>query len=159
MIKMGKIIKKLKELWGKVPDRRGRSNRKTYRIADVMMCAFSVFFMQCPSFLSFQRDMKRKKKRSNARTLFGIEKIPCDQQIKNIIDGIEEKEIGSAYKWVISELEERGELESYKCIENTLAVALDGLTYHSSTTIHCEKCSKRRDNQGKSITITMHCYQ
>ena len=72
-LKLGKIIKKFKEFWSKLPDKRKKSNRTTYTMSDAAMSAFAVFFMQCPSFLAFQRDMKKKKKRSNAETLFEIE--------------------------------------------------------------------------------------
>ena len=152
-LKMGKIIKQFKEYWSKLSDKRKASNRTNYTMTDAALSAFAVFFMQCPSFLAFQRDMKKKKKRSNAEMLFAIENVPCDQQVKNILDPLEASEIDSAYKWVLSELEVGDYLEEYKCIENTMPIALDGLTYHSSTKIHCDCCSTRRDSQG-----TMHYY-
>ena len=152
-LKLEKIIKKFKEFWSKLPDKRKKSNRTTYTMSDAAMSAFAVFFMQCPSFLAFQRDMKKKKKRSNAGTLFQIENIPCNQQVKNILDPVEASEISGAYKWVLSELDEAGYLDEYNCLENTKPIALDGLTYHSSTKIHCDCCSTRRDNQG-----TVHYY-
>ena len=46
-----------------------------------MKSAFSVFFMQSRSFLDHQRLMNSQKGRDNAASLFGIERIPCDNQI------------------------------------------------------------------------------
>lgn len=152
-LKQGKIVKQFKKYWSELSDKRKPSNRMTYTMSDAALSAFAVFFMQCPSFLSFQRDMKKKKKRSNAETLFEIENIPCDQQVKNILDPVEASEIDNAYKWVLSELEDAGYLEEYTCLENTKSIALDGLTYHSSTKISCDCCSTRRDSQG-----TVHYY-
>ena len=48
--------------------------------------AFSVFFMQSRSFLDHQRLMQSQKGRDNAASLFGIERIPCDNQIRNLLD-------------------------------------------------------------------------
>ncbi len=49
-----------------------------YSLSAAGLAAFSVFFMQSPSFLAYQRDMENRKGKSNAATLFGIERIPTD---------------------------------------------------------------------------------
>ena len=41
-----------------LPDRRTRPNR-IYEMADAVLGAFAVFFVQSPSFLAHQRDMQR----------------------------------------------------------------------------------------------------
>ena len=60
-----------------LPDRRTGKNLK-YSMADIGMAAFSVFFMQSPSFLSHQRALAARRGRSNAETLFSLSAIPCD---------------------------------------------------------------------------------
>ena len=50
------------------PDPRRGSNG-TYRIADIGMAAFSVFFMQSPSFLAHQRRLQEGHGRSNCASL------------------------------------------------------------------------------------------
>ena len=62
------------------------------------MSAFSVFFMQSPSFLAHQRDMKLRKGRSNAESLFHLRDIPSDNQIFEI-SWIRSVQIN--YKWSI----------------------------------------------------------
>ena len=57
-------------------------------MCDVASSAFSVFFMQSPSFLAYQRDMQRRKGQNNARSLFGVERIPSDPQIRNLLDPV-----------------------------------------------------------------------
>lgn len=44
----------------------------------------SVFFMQSASFLAHQQAMQDKRQRNNANSLFGIEMIPNDPQIRNL---------------------------------------------------------------------------
>src|SRR5512139_690632 len=59
-----------------------------YDIADAALGAFAVFFTQSPSFLAYQRDMQRRKGRNNAQSLFGIDQVPTDPQIRNLLDPI-----------------------------------------------------------------------
>ncbi len=129
-LKMSNIVKKFKESWSGLRDIRKKSNRLTYPMAEIALSAFSVFFMQSPSFLSHQRDMEEKKRGNNARSLFQIETIPCNQQIRNVLDPVKPDEISAEFFWLVEELEQAGHLASYNWFEKTKAIALDGLTYH-----------------------------
>lgn len=148
-LKMSRFVQQFKERWNKLTDVRKKSNRLTYTIAEIALSAFSVFYMQSPSFLSHQRDMEQKKRSSNARTLFKLEQIPCDQQIRNVLDHVAAEEINDDFFWLVNELDRGGHLSEYESFAATKAIALDGLTYHSSTEIHCDCCSTRRDAHGK----------
>jgi len=50
------------------------------------LSAFSMFFMQSESFLSYQRALENGQKRSNCQTLFEIGKIPSDNYIRSMLD-------------------------------------------------------------------------
>jgi hypothetical protein len=67
------------------PDKR-RGLNTTYAMADIGMAAFSVFFMQSPSFLAHQRRFEAGHGRSNAASLFGIAKLPSDNHIRDMLD-------------------------------------------------------------------------
>ena len=82
-LSLSKIMKRFQTSWQKLPDHRQPSNNTRYQIADAAKAAFSVFFMQSPSFLAHQRDMHQRKGRDNVGTLFGAENIPTDVQIRN----------------------------------------------------------------------------
>ena len=69
-----------------LPDRRTGEN-SFYSMADIALAAFALFFIQCPSFLSFQQNMDKAHGRNNARSLFGIERIPCDNHIRQTLAG------------------------------------------------------------------------
>ena len=72
------------------PEHREGKN-KQYELVDAGMSAFSVFYMQEASFLSWQEEMEKKQGKNNARSLFGIERIPSTVQIRNLLDPIEAK--------------------------------------------------------------------
>ena len=67
------------------PDKR-RGINTTYSMGDIGMAAFSVFFMQSPSFLAHQRRLEQGHGRSNCASLFGIIKIPSDNHIRDMLD-------------------------------------------------------------------------
>ncbi len=69
-----------------LPDDRKPGNNTKYQVEDAVKAAFSVFFTQSPSFLEHQRLMKSSKGKDNASSLFGIKKIPCDNQIRNLLE-------------------------------------------------------------------------
>ena len=62
------------------PDQRTGTNVR-YSMADIGMGAFSLFFVQSPSFLDFQRRLEAGHGRSNCQTLFGMSRIPTDNHI------------------------------------------------------------------------------
>ena len=67
------------------PDTRKGKN-KHYTVRDAALGAFAVFFTQSPSFLAYQRAMTARKGQSNAPTLFGLTRIPSDNQIRALLD-------------------------------------------------------------------------
>ena len=72
----------------KLPDSRQNGWNYRYKLSDVLKYAFGVFFFQYPSLLDFQRKMKEQRRRNNMETVFGINEIPSDTQIRNVLDGI-----------------------------------------------------------------------
>jgi hypothetical protein len=70
------------------PDRRVRKNC-LYTMRDTALAAFSVFYLQCPSFLSHQQLMHEHWCGDNARTLFGIDDIPTDNCIRQLLDPVD----------------------------------------------------------------------
>ena len=70
----------------KIKDPRSKSNAKKLKISDAMLSAFAMFFMQSQSFLEYQRQLQSRSGKDNVQSIFGVEKIPSDPQIPNILD-------------------------------------------------------------------------
>jgi hypothetical protein len=132
----------LEESFGGLPDVRTGHNM-TYRMRDAAMAAFSVFFMQSPSFLAHQRAMEDKQQRNNAASLFGLEKIPSDPQIRNLLDPVTPAALSAPFWAIFQLLEEAGGLHSYRCLDGQWLVSLDGTQYFSSSKVHCAQCTVR----------------
>lgn len=134
-----------------VKDPRQVSNGQRYSLRDVLLGAFSVFFMQCESFLEHQRQMQSRQGKDNAQTLFGLGQIPTMLQSRNIVDKVAAQELFAVFDWVYQSLRKEGHLKPYQCLGGHLLVTLDGTQYFSSEKIHCERCSSRTHKNG-SVT-------
>ena len=129
------------------PDpRKGMNSR--YSMRDITLSAFSVFFTQSPSFLSYQRSMQQQKGSNNGRTIFGIEKLPTDVQIRNVLDGVVYRCLDPVFIGVVNFLRESNDLESYRVLANQLLVCMDGTEFFNSNALSCPFCSTRTRADG-----------
>jgi hypothetical protein len=133
-----------------LPDHRKAGANTRYSIKNAALGAFSVFHMQSPSFLDHQKHLQRTKGRNNARTLFGVEHIPCDNQIRNLLDPFRPNYLDGVYLEVFEALEQHGLLSNFRVLDGQLLVALDGTQYHSSNKIHCPNCLRRQSSKGQT---------
>jgi len=123
-----------------LPDGRRSGHNLSYRLSDALICAFCIFFFQHPSALAFQRQMQEKRRRNNIASIFGVEEIPSDTQIKTLLDRIEPDAFGGVFDDSLRAAEERGALDSYRVLDDGVLIALDGVWYHSSEKISCKRC-------------------
>ncbi len=115
------------------------------------MSAFSVFFTQCPSFLDFQERMQKKHNKNNAQSIFGVHQLPSTSQISNLLDPIPPETLYPVLADVGDQLYQNGCLESFRSINNTLLVALDGTDSVSSEKISCPCCTQQLLKNGKTL--------
>ena len=124
-----------------LPDSRKASPNLKYQVRDAALSAFAVFVTQSPSFLAHQRDMERLKGRNNAQSLFQVEHIPSDNQIRNILDSIPASQLSELFWQLFAQIEASGLLQTHVGLENHLLCALDGVYYFASEQIHCVNCT------------------
>ncbi len=125
------------------PDKR-RGLNTTYRMADIGMAAFSVFFTQSPSFLAHQRRLEHGHGRSNCESLFQIARIPSDNHIRDMLDPAEPQRLHPVFADTVAALERiTSGLETFRRLGDHVLIALDGTEYFCSKTIHCQHCSTR----------------
>src|SRR5919197_1313307 len=82
------IIKVLGTTFSVVADGRVAEQCR-YVLADTLLSGFAMMFFQHPSLLQFQRAMAKKHQRCNLQTIFGVQEIPSDTQMREILDGVE----------------------------------------------------------------------
>lgn len=135
-LRVERLIKKLKQIFDEFPDlRKGKNNQ--YEMADAGLGAFSVFFTQCASFLEHQEEIKRRKGRSNAESLFEMVNIPSDNHIRGLLDPVLPKLLSPMYRIIFQRLEQTGILDQMRSHAKSLLIAIDGTEYFSSQKIQC----------------------
>jgi len=116
-------------------------------LADVLMSAFAMFSLKSPSLLAF--DQQRAE--GNLHTIYGIERVPCDTYMREILELVSPKSLRPVFKSLFRHLQRGKALEEMVFLDGYYLLALDGTGYFSSTTIHCESCLQRVHRNG-SIT-------
>ena len=154
---LNQIIKLLRKEFKKLPDKRGRKHVE-YAIEDIALSAFSLFYFQSKSWLDFQRNMFTRTGKSNAKSFFGIEKIPSDNHIRDVLDDIRVEQLQPIFDGIYHLLLKKETLQEYQYFDRTLLVLLDGTYYHSSRKIHCAHCQTKTksDAKGKMYTEYYH---
>jgi len=148
-LKLGRLVKRLKETINQFPDPRTGKNSH-FEMVDAGMGGFSVFFTQSVSFLAHQRAMKLTKGGSNAERLFEMGTLPSDNQIRSLLDPVGPDHLGGLFKEIFSVLDQTGLLETWRSYSGQLLMVLDGTEYFSSQKIHCEQCNHRMLNKGET---------
>ena len=125
-----------------MPDRCTGKNL-VYRIGDIGMVVFACFFMQLPSFLAFQRMLEDRCGDSNARTLFGMDRTPRDNHIRQTLDGVPLEHFDDVFISVARDLDRKGALRGMRRLGDRTLIALDGTESFNSDKVKCDNCSTR----------------
>src|SRR3954467_12626012 len=131
---------------GLVDKRQGQTCR--YTMADIGLAAFSVFFMQSPSFLAHQRTLAAGHGRSNCQTLLGMSAIPSDNHIRQMLDGNSPAAFDGLFIKALETVAAADGLSAFRRLGGRLLIALDGTEHHCSRKIGCPQCSTRRRADG-----------
>jgi hypothetical protein len=136
--------------------RSGFTNIPDYRpgdpdisLTDALMSAFAMFSLKSPSLLAFDKE----RTEGNLETIYGIERVPCDTFMREILDPVSPESLRPSFKGVFRQLQRGKALEAMTFLDSHYLVALDGTGYFSSKTIHCASCLHKQHRNG-SITYS-----
>jgi hypothetical protein len=107
--------------------------------------------MQSPSFLEYQRQLHHRQGHDNAQTLFGVEPIPCDNQIRTLLDPIAPRYFPPVFFEGFAHREQQHWFDPFRVLDEQLFVALDGTQYFSSQALHCQNCLTRQLANGQTL--------
>lgn len=113
-------------------------------LTDALLSAFAMFSLKSPSLLAFDKD----RTAGNLQRVYGIERVPCDTAMREILDPVEPESLWPFFKGVFRALQRGKALEAMVFVEGHSLLALDGTGYFSSTQIHCESCLETHHRNG-----------
>jgi len=139
----------LRGVCGSFPDER-QWRPDNIAIADAGLAAFSLFFMQSESFLAHQRRMEHGRNASNRKTLFGIEKIPSDNHIRELLGPAPPELLEPCFEHTLEQMRQHGGMKDFERLGGRVLIALDGSEYFCSEKRGCPRCLTRKRSNGKT---------
>src|SRR5271167_3458227 len=134
----------LRSRFASLPD--PRSGEVEIPLADALMSAFAMFSLKDPSLLAF--DHRRHNPNDNFRTIYGINRVPCDSQMRDILDPIDPANLRAPFREVFRRLQRGQVLKRFVYLDGHYLLSLDGTTYFSSSKIHCSSCLEKHHRNG-----------
>ena len=124
-----------------------RSGKPDIALTDALLSAFALFSLKSPSLLAFDQE----RTEGNVQRVYGIERVPCDTAMREILDPVEPESLRPLFKYVFRALQRGKVLEEMVFVEGHYLLALDGTGYFSSNQMHCASCLETPHRHG---TIT-----
>lgn len=125
-----------------------RADNQKISLVDALMSAFAIFSLKDPSLLAFD---ERRAKDGNLKRLYGIETIPCDTQMRTILDEVDPEDIRPLYKDVFRQLQRGKVMEKMVFMEDSYLLTLDGTGYFASKEVHCPSCLEKKSSKTGEI--------
>jgi hypothetical protein len=131
-----------------IPDSRTNAS---IPLSDALMSGFAMFSLKDPSLLAF--DDRRQDPNDNFRTIYGIQSVPSDTQMRAILDPVDPVVLRPLFGDVFRRLQRGKALEAFAYLDGHYLLSLDGTTYFSSTKVHCDSCLEKH-HRGGGITYS-----
>jgi len=135
----------------------GRASEQCrYSLPDTLLSGFAMRVFQHPSLWPFQRAMHQKRRRCNLQTIFGVQEVPSETQLREIWDGGEGEGLRARLPQLWEKVRRAGwggrfttTLPSGQHQGTYSTVALEGSAYFRSTTVQCRQCLRQSDSKGR----------
>jgi len=125
-----------------------RRKQKRIDLKDILMSALAMFSLKCPSLLDFEKRTRQEK--TNLRAVFDIQRIPCDTQMRTVLDKVPDSEVRSVLVESAHRFKNAGGFRAYTYHRGKQLISLDGVEHFCSEEIHCERCLTRKHRNGST---------
>jgi len=98
-------------------------------LTDALMSAFALFSLKSPSLLAFDKE----RTEGNLGTIYGMQHVPCDTQMREILDPVAPEALRPLFKRVFKQLQRGKALEPMAFLPGHYLLALDGTSYVVAT--------------------------
>ncbi len=111
------IFRALRCRFGSLPD--PRSGEVEIPLADALMSAFAVFSLKDPSLLAF--DHRRHNPNDNFRTIYGINRVPSDSQVRAVLDPVDPADLRAPFREIFRRLRRSSSATVLSLVPGSLA--------------------------------------
>jgi DDE family transposase len=135
------LVRLLRQRFETLPEQR---RCPTFSLADTLMAGLALFSLKDPSLLAFSRRALDR----NLRSVFGLQAIPSDTHMREILDAVDPDHLRPVFQDVFRQVQRGKLLEDYVFLEGCYLVALDGVEYFRSAKVHCDHCLRCQHHDG-----------
>ena len=123
---------------------------RRFSLSDCLMSGLAVFGLKYPSLLRFDRDARTDETvRANLKSLYAIERAPCDTALRERLDEVDPRELRDVFKRVFAQLQRGKGLAGFTWLNGHYLLSVDGTGYFSSSSVHCEHCCEKHHKDGR----------
>ncbi len=135
------LHKVISGVFDKVPDHRKNSENIKITMGDALRSGLAVFSLKCPSLLNFEERALSIEEGDNIKSLFGIDQVASDTQLRDILDPVSPEDIAPAFKKIFSAVQRGKDLKPFVWgVNKSYLGALDATGFFSSSNIKCDQC-------------------
>jgi len=144
-LQMDAMISSLHQGFSAIPDfRRGRVD---ISLADALMSGFAMFSLKEPSLLAFD---ERYRNDGNIRRVFGINKVPSDTRMREILDNVDPQMLRPLFNDIVRQLQRGKALEPMVFFDGCYLLSIDGTGSFSSEKLSSASCLTKKSRSGKT---------
>jgi hypothetical protein len=146
-LSFGGLRKTMARRFEQINDHR-QDGKVDHSLHDCLMSGLAMMYFQDPSLLAFQQRLEDKIQKNNLKTLFQIQTIPRETQLRDTVDLIPSEALNPIFDDFLSHLQRGKHLSDYQFLNGHYLIPIDGSEYFSSDTIHCSGCLRKEHAKG-----------
>lgn len=141
------LLALIREDFQKVPDRRAKNAKIS--MDDALMSGLAMFLLKDPSLLAF--DTRRLEEPENLHTIFGITHIPCDSQMRTMLDPLKLANLRAPFLSVFRHLQRGKDFEKMAFYDGHYLLSADGTGFYSSEKVTSPYCMGTKKKNGSTL--------
>lgn len=118
-------------------------------MVDCLMSGVALFGLKFPSLLQFDQGLNDEEIKHNLKTLYGVERAPCDTYMRERADLVNPLSLRSSFTALFSLVQRGKVIEEYTFLDGYVLIACDGTGIFSSENVHCPNCCEKHHKDGR----------
>ncbi len=157
---MPNLLQIVRQEFDGIPDNKQRC---TIPLTDHLMSGIALFNLKYASLLQFDQSRSCKQTQANLKTLYGVNRAPCDTYLRTRLDSVTPDNLRSVFTRLFALLQRGKVLEPFLyCIDTKddssdtpklkkfYLLSIDGTQFFTSSKVHCDNCCEKHHKNGNT---------
>jgi hypothetical protein len=123
-----------------------RRENTSHTAIDALKSGYAVFHLKSPSLFGFRPKLPVEK--DNLQSVYGIDRIPSDNGLRDILDQLSAADLNKGFHRVLPFLEEHESINPYRYWNGHYIISVDGVQHQCSNKVKCPHCLERHHRNG-----------